>query len=393
MSSDDSCLSLHPETLAIRAGRETSEYREHSQSLQLTSSFTFDSAAQAAAMFLGEIDGFTYSRFTNPTVSAFQQRLAAMEGAERAVATSTGMAAIQATMLTLLKSGDHIVSSRSLFGSTINLFNGVLAKFGVETSYVDAASLDAWRAAIKPNTKVFFLETPSNPLTDLADIAAVAAIAHEAGALLVVDNCFCSPALQQPIKLGADLVVHSATKYLDGHGRVMGGAVVGSDKLVEQVYLHVRTAGPSLAPFNAWVLLSGLETLHLRMEKHSANALALAQWLQQQPAVEKVFYPGLPDHPHYELAQRQQKSGGAVLSFQVKGGREAAWKVVDAIQLISRTANLGDVKTTLTHPASTTHARITPEARANAGITEGLLRVAVGLEHIEDLKADLLRGL
>ena len=393
MSSDDPCLSLHPETLAIRAGRETSEYREHSQSLQLTSSFTFDSAAQAAAMFLGEIDGFTYSRFTNPTVSAFQQRLAAMEGAERTVATSTGMAAIQATMLTLLKSGDHIVSSRSLFGSTINLFNGVLAKFGVETSYVDAANLDAWRAAIKPNTKVFFLETPSNPLTDLADIAAVAAIAHEAGALLVVDNCFCSPALQQPIKLGADLVVHSATKYLDGHGRVMGGAVVGSDKLVEQVYLHVRTAGPSLAPFNAWVLLSGLETLHLRMEKHSANALALAQWLQQQPAVEKVFYPGLPDHPHYELAQRQQKSGGAVLSFQVKGGREAAWKVVDAIQLISRTANLGDVKTTLTHPASTTHARITPEARANAGITEGLLRVAVGLEHIEDLKADLLRGL
>ncbi|MDC7718302.1 O-succinylhomoserine sulfhydrylase [Vogesella sp. DC21W] len=393
MSSDDPCLSLHPETLAIRAGRETSEYREHSQSLQLTSSFTFDSAAQAAAMFLGEIDGFTYSRFTNPTVSAFQQRLAAMEGAERAVATSTGMAAIQATMLTLLKSGDHIVSSRSLFGSTINLFNGVLAKFGVETSYVDAANLDAWRAAIKPNTKVFFLETPSNPLTDLADIAAVAAIAHEAGALLVVDNCFCSPALQQPIKLGADLVVHSATKYLDGHGRVMGGAVVGSDKLVEQVYLHVRTAGPSLAPFNAWVLLSGLETLHLRMEKHSANALALAQWLQQQPAVEKVFYPGLPDHPHYALAQRQQKSGGAVLSFQVKGGREAAWKVVDAIQLISRTANLGDVKTTLTHPASTTHARITPEARANAGITEGLLRVAVGLEHIEDLKADLLRGL
>ncbi len=393
MSSDDPCLSLHPETLAIRAGRETSEYREHSQSLQLTSSFTFDSAAQAAAMFLGEIDGFTYSRFTNPTVAAFQQRLAAMEGAERAVATSTGMAAIQATMLTLLKSGDHIVSSRSLFGSTINLFNGVLAKFGVETSYVDAANLDAWRAAIKPNTKVFFLETPSNPLTDLADIAAVAAIAHEAGALLVVDNCFCSPALQQPIKLGADLVVHSATKYLDGHGRVMGGAVVGSDKLVEQVYLHVRTAGPSLAPFNAWVLLSGLETLHLRMEKHSANALALAQWLQQQPAVEKVFYPGLPDHPQYELAQRQQKSGGAVLSFQVKGGREAAWKVVDAIRLISRTANLGDVKTTLTHPASTTHARITPQARAEAGITEGLLRVAVGLEHIEDLKADLLRGL
>lgn len=393
MSSDDSCQSFHPETLAIRGGRETSEYREHSQSLYLTSSFTFESAAQAAAMFLGEIDGYTYSRFTNPTVSAFQQRLAQMEGGERAIATASGMAAIQATMLTLLKSGDHIVSSQSLFGSTINLFNGILSKFGVEVSYVDAANPEAWRAAIKPNTKLFFLETPSNPLTDLADIAAVADIAHAAGALLVVDNCFCSPALQQPLKLGADLVVHSATKYLDGHGRVMGGAVVGSDKLVEQVYLHVRTAGPTLAPFNAWVLLSGLETLHLRMEKHVASAQVLAEWLQQQPAVTRVFFPGLPSHPQYELACRQQKGGGAVVSFEIAGGREAAWRVVDAVQMISRTANLGDVKSTITHPASTTHARITPEARAKAGITEGLLRVAVGLEHIDDIKADLLRGL
>ncbi|MDC7691091.1 O-succinylhomoserine sulfhydrylase [Vogesella indigofera] len=393
MSREDTCPPLHPETLAIRAGRETSEYREHSQSLHLTSSFTFDTAAQAAAMFMGEIEGYTYSRFTNPTVSAFQQRLAAMEGGERAIATASGMAAIQATMLTLLKAGDHVVSSQSLFGSTINLFNGILGKFNIETTYVDASDPTAWRAAVKPNTKLFFLETPSNPLTELADIAAVADIAHEAGALLVVDNCFCSPALQQPLQLGADLVVHSATKYLDGHGRVLGGAVVGNDKLIEQIYLHVRTAGPTLAAFNAWVLLSGLETLHLRMEKHSANALQLARWLEQQPSVARVFYPGLESHPQFALAQKQQRSGGAVVSFEVKGGREAAWRVVDAVQVISRTANLGDVKTTLTHPASTTHARITPEARARAGISEGLLRVAVGLEHVDDLQADLARGL
>ncbi|MCQ4144785.1 O-succinylhomoserine sulfhydrylase [Vogesella sp. AC12] len=393
MSREDTCPPLHPETLAIRAGRETSEYREHSQSLHLTSSFTFDTAAQAAAMFMGEIEGYTYSRFTNPTVSAFQQRLAAMEGGERAIATASGMAAIQATMLTLLKAGDHVVSSQSLFGSTINLFNGILGKFNIETTYVDASDPAAWRAAVKPNTKLFFLETPSNPLTELADIAAVADIAHKAGALLVVDNCFCSPALQQPLQLGADLVVHSATKYLDGHGRVLGGAVVGNDKLIEQIYLHVRTAGPTLAAFNAWVLLSGLETLHLRMEKHSANALQLARWLEQQPSVARVFYPGLESHPQFALAQKQQRSGGAVVSFEVKGGREAAWRVVDAVQVISRTANLGDVKTTLTHPASTTHARITPEARARAGISEGLLRVAVGLEHVDDLQADLARGL
>ncbi|ATP29111.1 O-succinylhomoserine sulfhydrylase [Chromobacterium violaceum] len=393
MASDAPHLPLHPETLAIRAGLETSQFNEHSQGLFLTSSFTYESAAQAAAMFLGEIDGYTYSRFTNPTVAAFQHRLAQMEGGERAIATATGMAAIQAIMMTLLQAGDHIVSSQSLFGSTTNLFANQLAKFAVATDFVDARDLSAWREALRPNTKLLFLETPSNPLTEVADIAAIADIAHAHGALLVVDNSFCSPALQQPLKLGADLVMHSATKFIDGHGRVMGGAVVGSDKLVEQVYLHVRAAGPSLAPFNAWTLLSGLETLHLRMEKHSANALELARWLEAQPNVERVYYPGLESHPQHELALRQQKSGGAVVSFVVKGGREAAWKVVDAVRVISRTANLGDVKTTLTHPASTTHARVTQEARERAGIVEGLLRVSVGLENVRDLQQDLLRGL
>ncbi|KUM03563.1 O-succinylhomoserine sulfhydrylase [Chromobacterium subtsugae] len=385
--------SLHPETQAIRAGRTVSEFGEHSQALYLTSSFTYESAAQAAAMFLGEVEGYTYSRFTNPTVAAFQQRLAAMEGGERAIATATGMAAIQAIMMTLLKAGDHIVSSQSLFGSTTNLFAGQLSKFGVATRFVDARDLAAWRAAITPETRLLFLETPSNPLTEVADVAAIAAIAHEHGALLVVDNSFCSPALQQPLALGADLVMHSATKFLDGHGRVMGGAVVGSDALIEQIYLHVRAAGPSLSPFNAWTLLSGMETLHLRMEKHSANALELARWLESLPQVERVYYPGLESHPQHELARRQQKSGGAVVSFVVKGGREAAWRVVDAAQVISRTANLGDVKSTITHPASTTHARVSQEARDRAGIVEGLLRVSVGLENVADLKQDLLRGL
>ncbi|WP_440216710.1 O-succinylhomoserine sulfhydrylase [Chromobacterium piscinae] len=393
MASDAPHLPLHPETLAIRAGRETSQFNEHSQGLFLTSSFTYDSAAQAAAMFLGEVDGYTYSRFTNPTVAAFQQRLAEMEEGERAIATATGMAAIQAIMMTLLQAGDHIVSSQSLFGSTTNLFANQLSKFGVATTFVDARDLSLWREALQPNTKLLFLETPSNPLTEVADIAAIAEIAHAHGALLVVDNSFCSPALQQPLKLGADLVMHSATKFLDGHGRVMGGAVVGSDKLIEQIYLHVRAAGPSLAPFNAWTLLSGMETLHLRMEKHSANALELARWLEAQPNVERVYYPGLASHPQHELALRQQKSGGAVVSFVVKGGREAAWRVVDGVQVISRTANLGDVKTTITHPSSTTHARVTPEARERAGIVEGLLRISVGLENVRDLQQDLLRGL
>ncbi|QBJ76685.1 O-succinylhomoserine sulfhydrylase [Aquitalea sp. USM4] len=393
MSVENNPQQYHPETLAIRGGRESSEYREHSQALHLTSSFCYESAEQAAAMFMGEIEGYTYSRFTNPTVTAFQQRLALMEGGERAIATATGMAAIQAIMMSLLKAGDHIVSSQSLFGSTTNLFTGLLAKFGVETTFVDARDLTAWEAAAKPNSKLFFLETPSNPLTEIADIAAIANLAHRHNALLVVDNSFCSPALQQPLKLGADLVMHSATKYLDGHGRVMGGAVVGSDVLVEQVYLHVRAAGPTLAPFNAWVLLSGLETLSLRMEKHSANALELARWLEAHPAIERVYYPGLPSHPQHELAQRQQKAGGAVVSFVVKGGRAGAWRLVDGVELISRTANLGDVKSTITHPASTTHARVAPEVRQKAGIEEGLIRVAVGLENVEDLKKDLARGL
>lgn len=393
MSVENTPEQYHAETLAIRGGRESSDYREHSQALHLTSSFCYESAEQAAAMFMGEIEGYTYSRFTNPTVSAFQQRLALMEGGERAIAMATGMAAIQAIMMSLLKAGDHIVSSQSLFGSTTNLFAGLLAKFGVETTFVDATDLSAWETAVKPNSKLFFLETPSNPLTEIADIAAVAAIAHRHDALLVVDNSFCSPALQQPLKLGADLVMHSATKYLDGHGRVMGGAVVGSHALVEQVYLHVRTAGPTLAPFNAWVLLSGLETLSLRMEKHSANALQLAQWLEAHPAVERVYYPGLASHPQHALAARQQQGGGAVVSFVVKGGRAGAWKLVDGVQLISRTANLGDVKSTITHPASTTHARVAPEVRLKAGIEEGLIRVAVGLENVADLQADLARGL
>ncbi|EEG08809.1 O-succinylhomoserine sulfhydrylase [Pseudogulbenkiania ferrooxidans] len=393
MTEKNNLLSLHPETLAIRAGLEASQFHEHSQGLYLTSSFTFDTAEEGAAMFIGQKPGYTYSRFTNPTVNAFQERLAALEGAERAIATASGMAAIQACMMSLLKAGDHIVASQSLFGSTINLFSGTLSKFGIETTFVDAGDLQAWRAAVKPTTRLFFLETPSNPLTEVADIVAIADIAHEADALLVVDNCFCSPALQQPLKLGADLVVHSATKYLDGHGRVLGGAVVGSSALIEPIYLHVRTAGPSLAPFNAWVLLSGMETLFIRMEKQCASALELARWLEAHPAIERVFYPGLASHPQHALAMRQQKLGGAVVSFVVKGGREAAWQLVDGVEVISRTANLGDVKSTITHPASTTHARITQEAREKAGIVEGLLRVAVGLEHVDDLKNDIARGL
>ncbi|RXZ42135.1 O-succinylhomoserine sulfhydrylase [Crenobacter cavernae] len=391
---NDASAKLRPETLAIRAGRETSDYGEHSQALFLTSSFTYDTAAEGAALFIGEQEGYIYSRFTNPTVAAFQQRLAALEGGERAIATASGMAAIQATMLTLLKAGDHIVSSQSLFGSTINLFNGILAKFGVEISYVDPADLNAWRDAARPNTKVFFLETPSNPLTDVADIAAIADVAHAAGALLVVDNCFCTPVLQQPLKLGADLVVHSATKSLDGHGRVLGGAVVGSDKLIEPIYLHVRTAGPSLSAFNAWVLLSGLETLFVRIERQCQTALEIARWLEAQPQVERVFYPGLESHPQHELAMRQQNgSGGTVVSFVLKGERAAAWRLIDGVNVFSRTSNLGDVKSTITHPASTTHARITPAARERAGIVDGLVRLAIGLEHVEDLKADLAASL
>jgi O-succinylhomoserine sulfhydrylase len=384
----------HLDTLAVRAGQERSQFGEHSEALYLTSSFVFRSAAHAAARFSGAEEGMVYARFTNPTVDMLQKRLAALEGAERCVATASGMAAILATAMALLKAGDHIVASNGIFGATQQLFGGnILGKFGIETSLVAATDLDAYRAAVKPNTKLFFIETPSNPLTEIVDIAAVAEIAHAAGAVLVVDNCFCTPVLQRPLEFGADLVIHSATKYLDGQGRVLGGAVCGPNALVEEVFKFLRTAGPTLSPFNAWIILKGLETLRLRMEAQSAAALKLAQWLEAQPQVARVFYPGLASHPQHTLAMRQQKSGGAIVSFEVKGEREAAWRVIDSTKLLSITANLGDTKTTITHPASTTHGRISAEARAASGITEGLLRVAVGLEDIGDIEADLARGL
>ncbi|HOB46724.1 MAG TPA: O-succinylhomoserine sulfhydrylase [Zoogloea sp.] len=384
---------LDMDTLAVRAGIERSQFNEHSEALYLTSSFVFGSAAEAAARFSGAEEGNVYARFTNPTVTVMQQRLAALEGAEACVATSSGMAAILSTVMALLSAGDHIVASRGLFGATQQLFGNILSRFGIETTFVPATDLAAYRAAVTPKTKLFFVESPSNPLTELVDIAAVAEIAHEAKALLAVDNCFCSPALQQPLKFGADLVIHSATKYLDGQGRVLGGAVCGSKVLVDEVLKFLRTAGPCISPFNAWVILKGLETLKIRMAAQSASALELATWLEAQPQVARVHYPGLPSHPQYELARRQQSSGGAIVSFEVKGGREEAWRLVDATRVVSITANLGDTKTTLTHPASTTHGRISPEAREAAGIRESLLRVAVGLESVEDLKADLARGL
>lgn len=391
--STNSLEGLALETLAVRAGIERSQFNEHSEALYLTSSFVFESAAQAAARFSGEEEGNVYARFTNPTVTAMQTRLAALEGAEACVATASGMAAIMSTVMALMQTGDHIIASRGLFGATQQLFGNILSKFGIETTFVPATDLDAYRAAVTPRTKLFFVESPSNPLTELVDIAAVAAIAHEAGAVLAVDNCFCSPALQQPLKLGADLVIHSATKYLDGQGRVLGGAVCGGKKLIDEVFKFLRTAGPCISPFNAWIILKGLETLRIRMAAQSASALELATWLEAQPQVARVHYPGLTSHPQYALAQRQQSSGGAIVSFDVKGGREEAWKVVDATRVVSITANLGDTKTTLTHPASTTHGRISPEARAASGIHESLLRVAVGLESVADLKADLARGL
>jgi O-succinylhomoserine sulfhydrylase len=385
--------SYQPETLAVRAGSVHSQFHENSEAMFLTSSFTFDSAEQAARRFIGEEPGNIYSRFTNPTVTMFEERLAALEGAEQCVATASGMSAILACCMGLLKAGDHVVASQSLFGATVNLFNNILKKFGVETTFVSATDVAQWQAAIEPNTRLFFLETPSNPLTEISDIAAIAAIAKKCGAPLAVDNCFCTPILQRPLDLGADIVIHSATKYIDGQGRVLGGAVLGTRQAMEGVYGFLRTAGPTMSAFNAWVFLKGLETLKIRMDAHSANALQLAQWLEKQPNVARVFYPGLASHPQHELALKQQKTGGGIVSFEVKGGKEAAWRVIDNAQLISITANLGDAKSTLTHPASTTHARISPEARAAAGIGDGLLRVAVGLEAVSDLEADLARGL
>ena len=381
------------ETLAVRAGQERSQFNEHSEALYLTSSFVFENAAQAAARFSGEEEGNVYSRFSNPTLSLFQDRLAALEGAESAICTASGMSAIMSLVMAHLKAGDHVVASAGLFGATIQLFNNILARFGISTTYASQTRPEEWAAAIRPETKLFFLETPSNPLTEVADIAALAEIAHAKGILVAVDNCFCTPALQRPLELGADLVVHSATKYLDGQGRVLGGAVVGSKKLTEEVFKFLRTAGPTLSAFNAWVLAKGLETLNIRMAAQSANALELATWLEAHPKVSRVFYPGLASHPQHALAMRQQKSGGAIVSFEVKGGKPEAWKVVDNCRLLSITANLGDVKTTITHPATTTHGRISAEARATAGIGDGLLRIAVGLEAVQDLQADLERGL
>lgn len=381
-------------TLAVRAGQQRTAFNEHAEALFLTSSFVFESAAQAAARFTGAEDGYVYSRFTNPTVAMFQDRLAALEGAESCLATASGMSAILTTAMSLLKAGEHAICSSAVFGATVTLFGGILARFGVETTFVSPTDADAWRAALRPSTRLLFLETPSNPLMEIADIGAIAEIAHGAGAVLAVDNCLCTPALQRPLALGADIVVHSATKYLDGQGRVLGGAVCGSRRLVGEGMLpFLRTAGPSLAPFNAWVALKGLETLELRMLAQSERALQLAHWLEAHPKVARVFYPGLDSHPQKALAARQQRAGGAIVSFEVRGGREAAWKVVDATRLISITGNLGDVKTTITHPATTTHGRISPQARAAAGIGEGLLRVAVGLEAVEDLRDDLSRGL
>jgi len=380
------------DTRAVRAGQHRTAEGEHSEPIFTTSSFVYRSAAEAAARFAGSEPGNVYSRFTNPTVRTFEERLAALEGGERCVAASSGMAAILSTCMALLRAGDHIVASRGLFGATVSLFDNYLARFGVATSYVPLTDLAAWEAAIRPGTKLLFLETPSNPRMEVADIAALAAVAHARGCLLVVDNCFCTPALQRPLALGADIVVHSATKYIDGQGRTLGGAVVGREQELAQVFGFLRTAGPTLSPFNAWVMLKGLETLGLRMRAHSENALELARWLTTQPGVGQVNYPGLPTHPQHALAARQQRGFGGVLSFEMTGGREAAWRLIDATRLLSITANLGDAKSTITHPATTTHGRLPPEKRAEAGITDGLIRISVGLEDIEDVKADLARG-
>jgi O-succinylhomoserine sulfhydrylase len=382
------------DTQAVRAGIERSQFGEHSEALYLTSSFVFKSAAAAAARFSNQEPGNIYSRFTNPTVKVFEDRLAALEGAECCVATASGMAAILSCVMGLLKAGDHIVCAAGVFGSTVQLLGTIMKRFGVDTTFVSGTNISTWEAAVTKETRMLYVETPSNPLTEVYDIAALSKVARKAGALLVVDNCFCSPALQQPLSLGADIVIHSATKYLDGQGRVLGGAVLGKREVMyEGVLGFLRTAGPTLSAFNAWVILKGMETLGIRMQAQSASALELARWLEQQPIIERVYYPGLPSHPQHALAMHQQKTGGGIIAFDVKGGREAAWRIVDSTRLLSITANLGDTKSTITHPASTTHGRISAEARAAAGIGEGLLRVAVGLEAVEDLKADLVRGM
>lgn len=390
---DSDLADVGQDTLAVRAGQRRTPEAEHGEPLFLTSSYVFRSAADAAARFAGELPGNVYSRYTNPTVRIFEERMAALEGAEQAVATASGMSAILAMVMSLCSAGDHILVSRSVFGATVSLFDKYFKRFGVEVDYVTLTDFSAWQAAFKPNTKLVFVESPSNPLAELVDIAALADLCHERGALLAVDNCFCTPVLQRPLALGADIVIHSATKYIDGQGRCLGGVVAGRSEQMKEVVGFLRTAGPTLSPFNAWVFLKGLETLRLRMQAHCASAQALAEWLEQQPGVQRVYYAGLPSHPQHELARRQQKGFGAVLSFEVSGGKEGAWRFIDATRLISITANLGDSKTTITHPASTTHGRLAPEERAKAGISDSLVRVAVGLEELDDLKADLARGL
>lgn len=386
--------SYKPDTLGVRAGGVRSDFQEHSEALALTTSFVYNNAAEAARRFANEEPGNIYSRFTNPTVRMFQDRLAALEGAEACVATATGMAAVTTTTLGLLKSGDHLISARGVFGTVVPLFDQILAKLGISTTWVNLPDLDAWKAAVRPNTRLIFVETPSNPVCEVADIAALAAIAKKAGAILAVDNAMCSPALQRPIEFGADLVVHSATKYIEGQGRVLAGAVAGRADLVSgPLFNFVRTAGPAISPFNAWVCLKGMETLALRMRAQSQAALEIARWLESHARVERVHYPGLESHPQHALAARQQSAGGAVLSFVVRGGREAAWKVIDGVKMISITANFGDVKSTICHPATTTHGRIPPVEREASGIGEGLVRLAVGLEDPSDIRADLERGL
>lgn len=381
------------DTLAIRAGHDRTHEQEHGEPIFTTSSFVYGSAAEAARKFSGEEPGNIYSRFTNPTVRTFEQRLAALEGGEQCVATSSGMAAILATALAFLQAGDEIVASRSLFGSTVSLFDKYLGKLGIVTRYVELGDLDAWQAAITPKTRLLFAETPSNPLSEVVDITALADLAHRHDAWLAIDNCFLTPALQRPLDLGADLVIHSATKYLDGQGRAIGGAVVGPEEMLKELVGVVRTCGPCMSPFNAWIFLKGLETLGLRMKAHCENTLALAQWLETQQEIARVHYSGLESHPQHALAKQQQSGFGAVLGVEVKGGRDGAWALIDHSRLMSITGNLGDVKTTVTHPATTTHARLSDEQKAAAGISEGLVRIAVGLEALDDLKRDIRRGL
>ena len=388
---DDSQYQL--ETLAIRTGHNRTAEGEHSEPIFLTSSFVCDSAADAAAKFSGEIEGNTYSRYTNPTVQAFEKRLAVLDGAEAAVATSSGMAGVHAVTLAYLKSGDHVICSRAVFGSILSLFEKYVIKFGVDVTLVDLGDIDAWKQALRPNTRLLFIETPSNPLAQVGDLQAIADIAHEHGALFAVDNTFCTPVLQRPIKFGADLVIYSSTKYIDGQGRALGGAVVGSAKLMEEITGVIRTLGNSLSPFNAWIFLKGLETLSLRMKAHCAGAQKLAEWLDAHPKVEKVYYAGLPNHPGHELAKKQQSGFGGVVSFVVKGERAGAWTVIDSTRFLSITSNLGDTKSTITHPATTSHGRMSAEAKVAAGISEGLIRVSVGLEDIDDIIGDISRGL